>query len=99
MVPDIVMRHKFRDISKAEIPGTDYYVRIEKWGRHGPGHEHIERYNDWDAVVLRIDGKPGGWEIRELNACNQRDAQEDFEALAKEVFGYQGELTWKDCNE
>ena len=91
------MREKLQDIAKADIPGTDYYVQIEKFNRYGAEYEHIHRYNEWDAFILPKDETVRRtWELSDLHAGSDREAKADIEALVKDVFGITGELDWED---
>ena len=90
------MREKLRDLSVAEIPNTDWYIRLSYHGRYGKEYEHIERYNEYQAEILRSDGEPGVWELPDLDACCLSDAKENLQELA-ELFGFEGELEWQDA--
>ena len=89
------MTEKIRDLATADIPGSDYFIRIELWNRYGHAYEHIHRYNEYHVQILRKDGKHGGWELPDVNAATLDGAKQDIEQLAAQ-FGFTGTLEWKD---
>ena len=88
------MREKIRDLSVAKIPDTEFSIRIEFWNRYGKAYEHIERYNEYCAVIFETDTGGECWDLGDLNGVTLEHAQHDVELLA-EVFGFEGKLDWQ----